>query len=106
MPLTVFSSYAVLAGSAQDTDQRFELNPEALRLDISVFDQSLYISFSYDLQHFTQPREIQAGVIMSLDIKVRALLIRNKTAASVGRYNIIAWSSPIEITGDKYVRQL
>lgn len=106
MPLTIFGNYQVLAGSAQDTDQKFELNPAALRLDISVFDQSLMLTFSPDLTHFTQPREIQAGVIMSLDILARLVLIRNKTAASVGRYNIIAWYDPIEIVGRPYARPL
>jgi len=105
MPLTIFGQYQVLAASGADTDTRYDFPGAILRIDLSVFDQSLLFQFSPDLTHFTRERELQAGVIASLDMYVRALLVRNKTAGSIGRFNLIGWTDPIEIVGRQFLRQ-
>jgi hypothetical protein len=103
--LIIFGKFAHIAGNAPDTTpQTIPFNPEALRIDITVFDQSALIAFSDDGRNFSTEREFPAGVIASLDIRVRVLTIRNKTVASVARFDITAYSDPILIEGRPYVR--
>lgn len=104
MPQTIFKQAHHLAGNAPDTTpQELSLTPPALRIDIAIFDNIALMSFSSDGIFFTTEREMPAGVIASLDLLVVKVRIRNKTVASVARYDINAFYSPIEIVGDQYV---
>jgi hypothetical protein len=103
MPLTIFNQSAHGAGNAPDTNAvRIDLNPAAMRLDLAIFDNSALLSFSRDGYHFDTEREFPAGVLSSLDILVRAFTIRNKTVASVARYDFTAFYDPIEIVGREF----
>jgi|SRR5882672_4666864 len=105
MPLTIFGKQMHLAGSAPDTTPvTFDINPEALRFDISIFDNPALVAFSDDGIHFTTEREYPAGVLSSLDIRVRKFTIRNKTVASIARFDVVAFTDPIEIVGREYAR--
>jgi hypothetical protein len=100
MPLTIFNQSAHGAGNAPDTTPLdIDLNPPAMRLDLAIFDNSALVSFSADGRNFGTERELPAGVISSLDILVRKMRIRNKTVASVARYDFTAYYDPIEIVG-------
>lgn len=104
MPLTIFGEYAHGAGSAPDTiPLLIALQPPALRIDLSIFDNAALVAFSEDGIHFTTEREFPAGVLSSLDILVRAFTIRNKTLLSVARYDFTAFYDPIEIVGRAFV---
>ncbi len=105
MPLTIFGKQMHLAGSAPDTTpQVFDINPEALRFDLAILDNAALVAFSDDGIHFTTEREYPAGVLGSLDIRVRKFSIRNKTVASIARFDVTAFGDPIEIIGRDYVR--
>lgn len=104
--LIIFGDYLHLAGSAADTDQDFDVNPEGLRIDLSIFDNPALVAFSKDGRNFSAPRELPAGVLSSLDIRVRKFRIRNKTAGSIARYDLTAYFDPILIQGREYVRAL
>lgn len=105
MPLTIFQNQHHAAGSAPDTNPlNLEFNPPAMRLDFSIFDNTALISYSPDGFHFTTEREIPAGVLGSIDMLIRVFRVRNKTVASVSRYDLTAYYSPVEIVGDAYVR--
>lgn len=105
MPLTIFNQSAHGAGNAPDTNPLLiDLNPAALRLDLAIFDNIALVSFSADGFHFGTEREFPAGVLSSLDILVRAFRIRNKTVASVARYDFTAFYDPVEIVGRPFVQ--
>jgi hypothetical protein len=75
------------AGPAPDTvPLTIEFTPPGMR-------------FSPDKIYYTTERELPAGVFFSIDEWVNAIRVRNKTALSVGRYDIVAYYNPIEITG-------
>lgn len=104
MPLTIFNQSAHGAGSAPDTNPlKIDLNPPAMRLDLAIFDNSALVAISGDGIHFGTERELPAGVISSLDVIVRAFTIRNKTVASVARYDFTTYYDPIEIVGRPFV---
>ena len=75
-----------------------------MRLDIAVFDNIALLSTSPDGFHWGTEREVPAGVIASLDQLVRSFRIRNKTVASVARYDFTAYYDPIEIVGRPFVQ--
>lgn len=103
--LIIFGKFMHLAGNAPDTTPTtFDINPEALRIDIGIFDNSALIAFSDDGKFFSTEREFPAGVIASLDIRVRKFTIRNKTVASIARFDVTAYYDPILIPGREYVR--
>jgi hypothetical protein len=103
MPLTIFNQSAHGAGSAPDTNPlQIDLNPAAMRLDLAIFDNSVLVSFSADGFHFGTEREFPGGVLSSLDILVRSFRIRNKTAASIGRYDFTSFYDPVEIVGREF----
>jgi hypothetical protein len=103
--LIIFGKFAHIAGTAPDTTpQTIPFNPEALRMDLAIFDNSALIAFSDDGKFFSTEREFPAGVLASLDIRVRVLTIRNKTVASPARFDITVYSDPILIQGREYVR--
>ena len=105
MPLTIFAAQHHDAGNAPDTNPAsLEFNPPALRVDFAIFDNSALISYSFDGKQFTTEREIPAGVLGSFDAQVRVIRVRNKTVASIARYDFTGWYNPVEITGDPYVR--
>lgn len=106
MPLTVFSNAWHLAGSAADADKDIDVNPAALRLDFAILDNPAMLAFSTDGIVFLSPREVSGGVFASVDLVVRKIRIRNKTAGVVARYDFTGYFSPIEITGAPYVRPL
>jgi len=103
--LVIFGKFAHIAGNAPDTTpQIIPFNPEALRIDIAIFDQSALLAFSDNGINFSTEREFPAGVLSSLDIRVRVMTIRNKTVASVARFDVTAYYDPILIEGRPYVR--
>lgn len=103
--LIIFGKFMHFAGNAPDTTPiTLDVNPEALRVDIAIFDNIALVAFSDDGKFFSTEREFPAGVISSLDIRVRKFTIRNKTAASVARFDITAYTDPILIPGREYVR--
>lgn len=107
MPQTIFKQSHHLAGNAPDTNpSQFDLQPSALVIDISIFDNSALISFSSDGIFFSTEREFPAGIIASLNLLTQSVRIRNKTAASVARYDITAYYSPIEVEGVPFVANL
>ena len=100
MPLTVFTLTHHAAGSAPDTTPRqIDLQPPAMRFDGAIFDNPALMSFSSDGIFYSTEREISAGVFFSLDQKVQSFRIRNKTVASVARYDITGYYSPREVVG-------
>lgn len=105
MPLTIFAQQHHAAGNAPDTNPiLLEFNPPALRLDFAIFDNSALVSYSPDGIHYTTEREFPAGVLASIDIMIRFLKVRNKTVASVARYDATGYFAPVEIVGEAYVR--
>lgn len=104
MPLTVFHQHHHLAGNAPDTTpQTFDINPPAMRFDLAIFDNSALVAFSDDGIFFSTEREFPAGVLSSLDIIVRKFTIRNKTVASIARFDVTAFYDPVEIVGREFV---
>lgn len=104
MPLTVFHQSMHGAGNAPDNPPLLiDLNPPALRFDLAIFDNSALVAFSEDGIFFSSERELPAGVLSSLDIIVRKFTIRNKTAASIARYDFTAYTDPVEIVGRAFV---
>jgi hypothetical protein len=100
MPQTIYKQSHHLAGSAPDTTpSQFDLKPQALRLDIAIFDNVALVSFSDDGIFFSTEREFPAGIITSLDLLCQSVRIRNKVPASVARYDITAFYSPVEVVG-------
>src|SRR5215475_3821528 len=107
MPLTVFQQSHHAAGNAPDTNPlEIEFFPPAMRLDLSIFDNIALVAFSADGRVFSTERELPAGLISSLDLYVRKMRIRNKTVASVARYDATAYYSPLEVVGVPFVAQL
>lgn len=107
MPQTIYTQSHHAAGSAPDTTPlQIDLQPQALRLDIAIFDQSALLSFSSDGIFFSTEREFPAGIISSQDLLVQSVRIRNKTVASTARYDITAYYSPIEVVGNAFVPNL
>lgn len=107
MPQTIYQQSHHAAGNAPDTNPlQIDLQPSALRLDISVFDQSALIAFSPNGIFFSTEREFPAGIIASLDQLVQSIRIRNKTAASIARYDITAYYDATEIVGKPFVPNL
>jgi hypothetical protein len=107
MPLTVFAQQHHAAGNAPDTNPvLLEFNPAALRLDIAIFDNPALVSYSTDGIHYGTEREFPAGVLSSMDVQVRFLKVRNKTVASVARYDATGYFDAVEIVGRDYVRPL
>lgn len=70
-----------------------------MRFDVGIFDNSVLVAFSPDKIYYTTERELPAGVFFSVDEWVNAIRIRNKTVASPGRFDIVAYYNPIEIVG-------
>lgn len=104
MPLTVFRQSHHLAGNAPDTTPtQFDLWPPAMRFDMAIFDNPVLVSFSADLVYYTTEREISPGLYMSLDQVVRSFRIRNKTALAIGRFDVTAFYSPMEVVGEPFV---
>ncbi len=104
MPQTIYQLTHHAAGNAPDNlPLKIDLNPPALRIDIGIFDNVALITFSADGIHFLTEREFPAGVLSSLDQLVASFLIRNKTVASVARYDVTAFYSPLEIVGEPYI---
>jgi len=107
MPQTIFKQSHHLAGNAPDTvPSQFDLKPQALRLDVSIFDNVALMSTSDDGIFFSTEREMPAGIIASLDLLCQSIRIRNKTPGSVARYDITAYYSPIEVVGVPFQPQL
>jgi hypothetical protein len=105
MPLTIFANQHHAAGNAPDTNPiNLDFNPPALRLDFAIFDNSALVSYSSNGLQFTTEREFPAGVLSSIDMQVRVLRVRNKTVASVARYDATGYYDPVEIVGRDYVR--
>ena len=103
--LIIFGKFQHIAGNAPDTTpQTIDVNPEALRIDLAIFDQSALVAFSDNGINFSTEREFPAGVLASLDIRVRKLTIRNKTVASVARFDITFYTDPVLVEGRPYVR--
>ena len=104
--LIIFGDLMHFAGTAPDTTPAtLDVNPEAMRLDLAIFDNTALVQFSKDGRNFSSPREFPAGIIASLDLRVRKIAIVNKTVASPARYDITAYFDPILIQGRQYVRQ-
>ncbi len=104
MPLTIFQLTHHAAGNAPDTNPlQIDLDPPALVLDVAIFDNVALVAFSPDGIHFTTEREMPAGIIASLNQLVTSIRIRNKVVASIARYDLNGFYSPIEITGDPYI---
>ena len=104
MPLTIFKQTHHAAGNAPDTTPfQIDLQPSALVLDLSIFDNSALVSFSSDGIFFSTEREFPAGVIASFNMLCQSIRIRNKTAASVARYDISAYYDAVEIEGKAFV---
>jgi hypothetical protein len=100
MPQTIYRTFHHLAGSAPDTTPRqLDLQPLAMRIDIAIFDFPALVAFSDDGIFFSTEREFPAGVLSSLDQLVQSVRIRNKTVASIARYDINGFYSPVEIVG-------
>lgn len=107
MPQTIYKQSHHAAGSAPDTTPlQIDLQPSALRIDIAIFDNSALIAFSSDGIFFSTEREFPGGIISSQDLLCQSLRIRNKTAASVARYDITAFYSAIEVVGETFVPNL
>lgn len=105
MPLTIFANQHHAAGNAPDTNPvNLEFNPPALRLDIAIFDNTALVSYSPNGVNFSTEREFSPGLFVSMDAQIRVLRIRNKTVASVARYDATAFYDPVEITGRDYAR--
>ncbi len=105
MPLTIFGKQMHQAGSAPDTTPViFDVQPEALRMDLAIFDNAALVAFSDDGIHFSSEREYPAGVLSSLDIRVRKWSVRNKVVLSIARFDATFFLDPIEIVGREYVR--
>lgn len=103
MPQTIFTQSHHAAGNAPDTTPlQIDLKPPALVLDLAIFDNSALVSFTSDGIYWTTEREFPAGVISSLNLLVMSFRIRNKTVASVARYDASAYFGPIEVTGKAY----
>jgi hypothetical protein len=103
MPQTIYQQAHHAAGNAPDTTPlQIDLQPPALRLDIAIFDQSALVALSSDGVFFSTEREFPGGIIASLDMLVQSIRIRNKTVASIARYDINGFFSPIEIVGAPY----
>jgi hypothetical protein len=103
--LIIFGKFSHMAGTAPDTNpQTIPVNPEALRIDLAIFDNSALVAFSDNGINFSTEREFPAGVLASLDIRVRVMTIRNKTVASPARYDLTFYTDPILIQGRPYVR--
>jgi hypothetical protein len=103
MPLTIFADQQHAAGNAPDTTPRqIDLTPPALRLDLAVYDNPALVAFSADGIYFGTEREFPAGVLSSLDLLVQSIRIRNKTVASIARYDLTGFSHPVEIVGTPY----
>ncbi len=100
MPLTVFQLTHHAAGNAPDTNPlQIDFDPPALVLDLAIFDQSALVAFSADGIHFSTEREFPAGLFSSLNQYVQSIRIRNKTVASVARYDLNGFYSPLEVVG-------
>ena len=105
MPITIFRQQHHDAGSAPDTNPlQLEFNPPAFRLDFAIFDNSALVSYSSNGRTFTTEREFSAGLFGSIDMLIRYIRIRNKTVASVARYDFTGYYEPVEIVGEAYVR--
>jgi hypothetical protein len=104
MPLTVFTLTHHAAGSAPDTTPRqIDFNPPAMRFDGAIFDNPVLMSFTSDGIFYSTERELSAGLFFSLDQKVQSIRVRNKTVASIGRYDLTAYYSPREVVGVPFV---
>ena len=100
MPLTIFTLSHHAAGNAPDTTPRqIDFWPPIMRLDGGIFDFPALISFSSDGIFYSTEREFSAGLYFSLDQKVASLRIRNKTVASISRYDLTGYYSPREVVG-------
>ena len=100
MPLTSFMQTHHCAGTAPDSvPVTIEFEPPGMRFDVGIFDNSVLIAFSPDKIYYTTERELPAGVFFSLDEWVNGVRVRNKTAGSPGRFDIVAYYNPIEIIG-------
>ncbi len=103
MPLTIFTLSHHAAGSAPDTTPRqIDFWPPVMRLDGAVFDNPVLMSFSSDGIFYSTERELSAGLFFSLDIKAQSIRIRNKTVASIGRYDLTGYYSPREVVGTPF----
>ncbi len=100
MPLTVFTLSQHAAGSAPDTvPRRIDFWPPVMRFDGAIFDNPVLMSFSSDGIFFSTERELSAGLFFSIDQKVQTITVRNKTVASIGRYDLTGYYSPREVVG-------
>jgi hypothetical protein len=104
MPLTIFTLSHHAAGSAPDTTPRqLDFNPPAMRFDGAIFDNPVLMSFTSDGVFWSTERELSAGLFFSIDQKVNAIRIRNKTVASIARYDLTLYYSPREVVGEPFV---
>lgn len=106
MPLTTFAELHHMAFTANDADTDYDVNPAGLRVDFSILTNPAYVSFSPDGRYFSGPRQISAGVFASIDFIVRKIRVRNVTPGSPAFCDFTFYYSPVEITGDTYVRPL
>src|SRR5258708_33186449 len=100
MPLTVFTLSHHAAGSAPDTTPRqIDFWPPVMRSDGGIFDNPGLMSFSSDGIFYWTERALAAGIFFTLDQKVASIRVRNKTVASIGRYDLTGYYSPREVVG-------
>lgn len=66
------------------------------QVDITVWDNNLELSASYDNHpdHYEGDIEAPAGTTLQTPLACEAIKVRNHTAGQVARYEIVAWYIP------------
>lgn len=91
--------YQRFAGNAPDIyGAAIDFNGITKQVDLTVWDNNLEISASYDgdAAHFEGDIEIPFGSTLMVPLACQAIKVRNHTPGQVARYEIIAWYIPTE----------
>lgn len=80
------------SGNAPDTyGTPIQFDDVAIRVDIFVFDNPAIIKRTPDGTTWNDEIEIPANSMYSIDASTHSINIRNKTAGSIARYQIVGW---------------
>ncbi len=89
---TAHSVNDTFIGNAPDAyGTSIDLSVISSAIDIFIWDNSVYVKRSVDGVTYDDEIEIPANSAYTLDATTRYILIKNKTAGNVGRYQIISW---------------
>ena len=89
--------YQVFKGTAENSPLTLTYaksttgTPLSKAVSIYAFDNSMYISFSYDGLTYANQIEIPSGRFFHLSVTARSAQVQNKTAGLNARFQVIVW---------------